>query len=183
MLPPVGLEQVQIEIIETAALDRIRRDEILTLCRAAYEDELQGYFENIGPGVHLLGQVDGALVSHAMFVERWLQRANGQLLRTAYVELVATRPDAQRRGHATALMRRLADEIQAFDIGGLSPTDEKIYARLGWETWRGQLLVRTGTSVVASEDEGLMVFRLPRTPADLSLDEPLSIEWRPGEIW
>ena len=80
-------------------------------------------------------------------------------------------------------MRRLTDEIQAFDIGALSPTDERIYARLGSETWRGQLLVRTGTSVVTSEDEGLMVFRLPRTPADLSLDEPISIEWRQGEIW
>jgi hypothetical protein len=118
-----------------------------------------------------------------MFVERWLQRASGDLLRAAYGELVATRPDAQRQGHATALMRRLADEINAFDIGALSPTDEKIYARLGWETWRGPLLVRTGTSVVASGDEGLMILRLPRTPADLELDEPLSIEWRPGEIW
>ena len=74
------------EIIETAALDRIRRDEILTLCRVAYEDQLEGYFENIGPGVHLLGRVDSALVSHAMFVERWLQRSSGELLRTAYVE-------------------------------------------------------------------------------------------------
>ena len=174
---------MQIDTVETRALDRAQRDELLTLCRAAYEEELEGYLENIGSGVHLLARVDGALVSHAMFVERWLQRTNGELLRTAYVELVATRPDAQRRGHAAVLMRRLAEEIRPFDIGALSPTDERIYARLGWETWRGRLLVRTGTSVVASDDEGLMILRLPHTPADLELDEPLSIEWRPGEVW
>lgn len=174
---------MQIEIIETAALDNIRRDEILTLRRDAYQEDLAGYLAKIGPGVHLLGCVENQLVSHAMFVERWLQRANGQLLRTAYVELVATRPEAQRRGHAGALMRRLAQEIAAFDIGGLSPTDERIYDRLGWETWRGALLVRCGTNAVVSGDEGLMILRLPRTPADLSLDEPISIEWRSGEIW
>ena len=174
---------MQITAIETRTLDEARRNDILTLCRAAYGEDLDGYLENIGPGVHLLGHVDGVLVSHAMFVERWLQRATGELIRTAYVELVATRPDAQRRGYATALMRNLASEITAFDIGGLSPTDEAIYARVGWQTWRGPLLVRNGTSVVASEDEALMILRLPRTPADLSLDEPISIEWRPGEIW
>ena len=174
---------MQITVIETAALDAVRRDEILTLCRAAYEEELQRYLENIGPGVHLLGHVDGVLVSHAMFVERWLQRVSGDLLRTAYIELVATRPDVQRKGYAGTLMRRTAEEIRAFDIGALSPTDERIYARLGWQTWRGPLLVRTGTSVVTSDDEGMMILRLPRTPADLSIDEPISIEWRPGEVW
>ena len=174
---------LQVEITATAALEDDSRDEILNLCREAYREDLDGYLENIGPGVHLLGRVDGALVSHAMFVERWLQRQDGRLLRTAYVELVATHPDAQRRGYASALMSRLADEIQAFDIGGLSPTDEPFYARLGWESWRGELMVRAEANVVASEDEELMVLRLPRTPPDLSLDEPISIEWRRGEIW
>jgi aminoglycoside 2'-N-acetyltransferase I len=173
----------QIQIVRTGDLDDPRRNEILTLCRAAYREDLDGYLENIGPGVHLLGRVEGTLVSHAMFVERWLQLHDGRLLRTGYVELVATAPAGQRRGYASALMRRVADEIHAFDIGALSPTDERIYARLGWQTWRGPLLVRTGTSVVTSQDEGLMILRLPRTPADLSLDEPISIEWRPGEVW
>jgi aminoglycoside 2'-N-acetyltransferase I len=175
---------VEIGIARSAELGAGVRNEILTLCRAAYREDLGSYLENIGPGVHLLGRVENTLVSHAMFVERWLQLHDGRLLRTAYVELVATAPEAQRRGYASTLMRRLADEIHGFDIGGLSPTDEQFYARLGWETWRGELLIRTGTDVVASDDdEALMVLRLPRTPPDLSLDKPISIEWRPGEIW
>ena len=174
---------MHLQIVHTTALDAQVRDEILTLCREAYVEDLDDYLENVGPGVHLLGRVENALVAHAMFVERGLQLQNGQLLRTAYVELVATRPDVQRRGYATTLMRRVAHEIQSFDIGGLSPTDDQFYGRLGWERWRGQLLVRTGTNVVASDDEGLMVLRLPGTPRNLSLEEPISIEWRPGEIW
>jgi len=173
----------QIQIVRTGDLDDPRRNAILDLCRAAYREDLDRYLDNIGPGVHLLGRVGGTLVSHAMFVERWLQLHDGRLLRTAYVELVATAPNAERRGYASALMRRLADEIHAFDIGGLSPTGEQFYARLGWESWRGELLIRTGTNVVPSQDEGLMVLRLPRTPPDLSLDRPISIEWRPGEVW
>ena len=175
---------VQIGCVHTNALDPRVRTEILALCRDAYQEDLDAYLENIGQGVHLLGRVHSQLVSHAMFVERWLQLQDGRLLRTAYVELVATRPGAQRRGYASTLMRRLAEEIQTFDIGGLSPTDEQFYARLGWESWRGELLIRTGTKVVASDDdEALMVLRLPRTPPDLSLDKPISIESRPGEIW
>lgn len=173
----------QIQIVDSSALDPHVRDEIRALCRAAYQEDLDGYLENIGPGVHLLGRTGGTLVSHAMFVERSLQIETGQRLRTAYVELVATRPDAQRRGHAGALMRRLAQEITAFDIGGLSPTDETIYARHGWETWRGALMVRTGTKLVSSANEALMILRLPRTPPALSLDESISIEWRRGEVW
>ena len=155
----------------------------MTLCREAYQEPLDSYLEDVGAGVHLLGRVDGAVVSHAMFVERWLQLGSGQLLRTAYVELVATRPDAQCRGYATAVMRRVAEEIVPFDIGALSPTDEKFYARLGWKVWRGPLSVRIGTNVVPADDEGLMVLPVPRTPPGLSLDEPISIEWRPGEVW
>ena len=176
-------DSLHVEIIESAALDASRRAEILALCRDAYREPLDRYLEDIGAGVHLLVQVDHVIVSHGMVVPRWLQLAHGQPLRTAYIELVATRPGAQRRGYATALMRRLAEEIISYDIGALSPTDEKFYAHLGWESWRGPLFVRTGSEVVPAGDEGLMVLRLPRTPAGLSLDEPISIEWRPGEVW
>ena len=174
---------LHVDVVETAALESVDREAILAVCREAYQESLESYLADIGPGVHILGRSEGRVVSHAMFVERWLQPQSGQLLRTAYVELVATYPDAQRRGHATELMRRVATEIQAFAIGGLSPTDAKFYARLGWESWRGELLVRTATGVIPAGDEGLMVLRLRATPLSLTLDQPISIEWRRGEIW
>jgi hypothetical protein len=53
---------------------------------------------------------------------------------------------------------------------------------LGWELWRGPLATRTDAGLVPTPDEEVMILRLARTPA-LSLDEPLSVEWRVGEVW
>jgi GNAT superfamily N-acetyltransferase len=174
---------MQIEYVETTALDARQRRAVLDLCRAAYDEDLAHYLADIGPGVHALGCVQGTLVAHAMIVRRELHTA-GHVLQAAYVELVATLPRAQRRGHGSAVLQALAGQMDAFDIGALSPSDAQFYARLGWELWRGPLLVRTDGGVVPSPpDEQVMVRRLPRTPADLDVHAPLSVEWRPGEVW
>lgn len=173
---------LRIEILDSGTLDTTLRASILALCRDAYGEETEGYLADIGPGIHLLGRVGERLVTHAMFVERWLQVGQRRPMRTAYVELVATRVQDQRRGFASQVLRRLADEIRAFEIGALSPSEEAFYARFGWESWRGDLLVRTNTDLVRSPGEQLMVLRLPQTPG-LSLDAAVSIEWRPGEVW
>lgn len=174
---------MQIEYVETTALDARQRRAVLELCSAAYDEDLAQYLADIGPGLHALGCVQGTLVAHAMIVPRALHTA-GRVLQTAYVELVATLPRTQRRGHASAVLRALAGRMDDYDIGALSPSDETFYARLGWELWRGPLLVRTDDGVVPSPpDEQVMVLRLPRTPVDLDLHAPLSVEWRPGEVW
>jgi Predicted acetyltransferase involved in intracellular survival and related acetyltransferases len=131
----------------------------------------------------VLGRFDGHLVSHALWVTRYLQAGHGPLLRTAYVEAVATDPDYQRRGFATAVMQRLAAEVKDFELAALSPSDPAFYARLGWQLWRGPLFIRTEDGLLASPDEEqVMILRLPRTPL-LDLDMPLSAEWRQGELW
>ena len=174
---------MQVEYVETTALDDARRLAVLELCCAAYDEDLAHYLADIGPGLHALGCVQGTLVAHAMIVRRELHTA-GRVLHTAYVELVATHPQAQRRGHGSAVLEALAGQLDAYDMGALSPSDERFYARLGWEPWRGPLLVRTDDGLMPSPpDEQVMVLRLPRTPADLDLHAPLSVEWRPGEVW
>jgi GNAT superfamily N-acetyltransferase len=176
---------MEIDIIETDALDATTRDEILALCQVAYDEELVGYLADIGAGTHWLGRVDGVLTCHLMVVARWVQLDGHPPLRTAYVELVATHPDAQRRGHATRLMRDMQAQLDAYDLAALSPSDEAfvLYERLGWEWWRGPLVVREAHELVPSHDEVLMVLRLPRTPANLDPSATLSIEWRAGEVW
>lgn len=174
---------MHIEYVETTALDDDQRRAVLELCRAAYDEDLARYLSDIGPGLHALGRVEGALVTHAMVVRRQLETA-GHVLQAAYVELVATHPRAQRRGHGSAVIQALTGQMDTFDIGALSPSDERFYARLGWELWRGPLSVRTDDGVVSSPpDEQVMVLRLPRTPVDLDVHAPLSVEWRPGEVW
>jgi aminoglycoside 2'-N-acetyltransferase I len=174
---------MQVDRLRTEALSPAERAEMLRLCEAAFREPLQGYLEAIGPGTHLLGRAGGRLVSHLMIVPRSLQPIGGSALHTAYVELVATAPQARGNGHASALLRRVPELSVGFDVAALAPSDPAFYERLGWESWRGPLYVRKGGELVPTPGELVMVYRLPRTPRGLDLDRALSIEWRPGEIW
>jgi aminoglycoside 2'-N-acetyltransferase I len=174
---------VQVEAVESRALPAGVRHELLALCEEAYQEELASYFVDIGPGLHLLGRADVTLVSHAMLVRRELEQTGLGKLTTGYVELVATRLSWQRRGYGSELMRALVPHMDGFAIGALSPTNTEFYRRLGWELWRGPLSVRTETGLVPTPDEEVMILRLPATPPALDLHAPLSIEWRPGELW
>lgn len=174
---------MKVEILQSAALSPIERDEILALCRAAYDEDLDSYLAALGPGMHLLGRVDGRLVSHLMLVSRALQPDGHPPLRTGYVELVATHPTVQGRGYASTLLRALPAQMREFELGGLSPSDSAFYARLGWERWTGPLTVRTERGLESTPDEELMVLRLPHSPPTLELSRRISIEWRQGEIW
>ena len=157
--------------------------EICDLCTEAYAEDFSVYLEFLGSGVHVVGRLEGEVVSHAMWVTRVLEADERLTLRTAYVEAVATKPSHQRRGFASEILRRLASEILDYDLGALSPSDPSFYARLGWEAWRGALFIRTDEGLQATPDESVMIFRLPRTPVGLDLNLSLSAEWRPGELW
>ena len=168
------------------------RQAILQLCNAAYGEDLASYFEALTADYHLLAKLDNRLAGHAMIVTRWLQCGDGPLLRTAYVELVATAPEHQGRGIATAIMRRLATlaaELD-FDLAALCPVEPELYRRLGWEEWLGPLFIRMheqsdekASSKIPTPEERVMVLRLPGSPA-LDVNRALSAEWRGGgELW
>ncbi len=110
-------------IVRTTHLTPHERDELLALCRAAYDEELADYLDAAGPGVHLLGRLDDRLVSHVMLVERALQPEGLPPLRTGYVELVATHPELQGRGYASTLMREVPALLAPFELGALAPSD------------------------------------------------------------
>ena len=97
-------------------------------------------------------------------------------------KMVASEPDFQRRGYATAVMKQLAHAICDFDLGGLCPAKPEFYARLGWVFWEGPLFIRDGNGLVPTPDEQIMIKQLAKTP-DLSLNLQLSAEWREGELW
>lgn len=208
-MPP----DLTIQILPAATIDPPLLAAVHNLCARAYPGEnLDPLWAAYAADFHAIGWIADLPVSYAMVVTRWLQAGAGPLLRTAYVELAATLPEFQGRGYATALMQRLAAAIAAadYDLAALCPADTQLYARLGWEYWRGPLFIRrppegwpagartadrdrdTDTavdlSVAADEllptpEERVMILRLPPTPP-LDLDLPLSAEWRPGgELW
>ena len=81
------------------------------------------------------------------------------------------------------MLKHLIGEVQDYDLAALSPSDAGYYRRLGWELWRGPLFIReNGTLLPSPDDEEVMIYRLPKTPA-LDLHDSLSAEWRRGELW
>jgi aminoglycoside 2'-N-acetyltransferase I len=174
--------ELKLEVIRDIHLTDEQRSAIHALCNRAYEEDLTSLFNTFTDTTYVLGYVGQSIVSHAMWVTRWLQPGNGPYLRTAYVEMVATDPYFQRRGFATSLMKRLVAEISEFELGGLYPAEPELYAKLGWVFWRGPLFIRKSGKFIPTPDEKVMILRLPKTPTlDLSL--PLSAEWREGEVW
>jgi GNAT superfamily N-acetyltransferase len=170
---------MEIERVATQSLPARVVVELRALCDLAYG---QPVFETFGGGEHLLGWDGGRVICHALWITRWLQPRGQPPLKTAYVELVATHPDHRNLGHATAVMERVAVEIGDYELGGLSPATPGLYERLGWRVWRGPLFARTDGGALATPEDRVMVLPLSRTPP-LDFEAPLSIEWRPGEIW
>lgn len=175
-------DSITFELISGEALSAFDRQAVLDLCTAAYEEDFLPYLELLPHPVHLLARRGDVLMSHAAWVTRWLQVSEGELLRTAYVEAVATAPEYQRQWFGSAVMRQLLNYLGDFEIAALSPSDSRFYERLGWELWRGPLAVRTDEGLTFTPDEEVMMYRLPRTPK-LDLNALLIIEWRQGEVW
>lgn len=175
---------LQIAVVPSAAVLGALYDELLALCSRAYDEDFAAYLEMISPATHLLARLDGALVSHAAWVERELRVEHLGPLRTAYVEAVATLPERQGRGYASALLARIPALVGDFDLAALSPSDAGFYRRLGWEMWQGPLsYVAPSGAEIPTPEEQVMIYRLPRTPATLDLRAKLSTDWRPLEVW
>lgn len=173
-----------LEVKKAADLSEREYSEIQTLCTRAYGRDFKPFLISFHNPTHVLGRIRGKLVSHALWVTRWLQSGDTKPWRTAYVEAVATDENYRRKGYASAVMRRLAEEIIDYDIGGLCTGHSfDLYSKLGWQLWRGPLYIRRDGELSATpEEKGVMVLALPKTPP-LDLKAPLSAEWREGELW
>jgi aminoglycoside 2'-N-acetyltransferase I len=175
---------MEIRVIPAADISSDLYAAIYRLCARAYGEDLRALIETFDQPVHVVATSHGTVVSHAVWITRWLQPNDGPLLRSAYVEAVATDPAYQRRGFASAVLQTLLREVQDFDLAALCASDQgyPLYVRLGWEVWRGPLFIRQNATRIATPGETVMVYQLPRSPA-LDLDGSLSVEWRTGEFW
>ncbi len=182
MTLPAAPDSLTLSRIAANDLGQPQRAEIIALCTAAYEEDFADMFDMLPGSIHVLARLNGQLVSHAAWVTRWLQPAGLPVLRTAFVEAVATAPEHQGKGFASAVLRDVANRITAYDLGALSPSDAAFYERLGWELWRGPLGIRTEHGVKPTPGEEAMVLRLPKTPP-LDLNSGLTAEWRVGDLW
>jgi aminoglycoside 2'-N-acetyltransferase I len=179
-------DPLQVRSFQTEEVDAALRNAIVELCIAAHrEEDFRNLFSYVpSGGLHFLAFDEEQPVSHALVTTRWLQPEGGTLLRTAYVDAVATLPDFQGRGHGSALMRYLAGTVDhEYEIACLETDREDFYERLGWQTWRGPLAGRGEQGLIPTPGQtGIMVLRLSQTP-DLHLDSTLTIECQASRIW
>src|SRR4030095_10283930 len=161
-------------MILTEDLDAVTRASIIQVCVEAHQEEdFKNLFSYIpSGGWHFLAYHDDDLVSHAVVTTRWLQPEGQPLLKTAYVDAVATLPAYQGSGYGSALMLELASEIDdEYVIACLETERETFYERLGWEVWRGPLAGRSEEGLIPTPHQtGIMILRLSKTPV-LDLDK------------
>ena len=186
--PDAALHPVpSIRIVRSAALGADEWSALTDLCVAAFNEPWDGYWESIGPGVHVLAEhPERGIVAHAAIVERHLYPGEKDL-RTGYVEAVAVAPDLQRRGLGTMVMEVIDGMVDdGYQLGALGTGSHAFYERLGWVPWQGPTWIRERDGSLKrsrSEDGNIMVRSTPITPADLDLSSPIAVDWRPGEVW
>lgn len=142
-------------------------------------------WDHVLGGVHFFLDASRDIVAHASVVPRALE-TGGRLWRTGYVEAVATRPDVQGRGHATAVMRAVNEHIvAAYELGALSTGEDDFYERLGWQLWRGMTGVRTdgGVELTPWEDDTVMVLLTAASTDTIDLSGLITCDWRTGDVW
>jgi aminoglycoside 2'-N-acetyltransferase I len=176
-----------LRIVASADLSRADWSALTDLCVAAFNEPWDGYWESIGPGIHIMAEDSGrGIVAHAAIVDRLLYPGDA-VLRAGYVEAVAVRPELQRSGLGTQVMEvidRMIDE--GYELGALGTGSQPFFARLGWVVWRGPTWIRNRDGTLErspSEDGGIMVRITPATPPHLDLTLPIAVDWRPGEVW
>jgi aminoglycoside 2'-N-acetyltransferase I len=176
---------LKVVFVATEDLDEPTRAAIIAVCNAAFQrEDFRRLFSFIpSGGRHFLAYCENELVSHAVVTTRWLQPAGQRVLKTAYVDAVATLPAYQGRGYGSAVMQHLAANISDYSIACLQTKSPGFYERMGWQAWRGPLAGRRERGLVPTPDQrGIMIFRLAGTPP-LDLEALLTIECQSERIW
>ena len=90
-----ALTMVSLRVVPSAELTPAEWSTLTDLCVAAFDEPWDSYWQDIGPGVHVLAEdPERGIVGHAAIVDRLLYPGEATL-RSGYVEAVAVWPDLQ----------------------------------------------------------------------------------------
>jgi aminoglycoside 2'-N-acetyltransferase I len=176
-----------IEVAHTADLDGGTMGAVRALLDDVFGEEMTDHaWDHALGGVHALAWEAKELVGHGSVIQRRLLY-RGRTLRAGYVEGVAVRADRRRRGVGGAVMAELERVIRgAYQLGALGASEDgaAFYAARGWRHWQGELwaLGPAGPVRTVADDGDVYVLDVG---AGVSLDvrEPLTCEWREGDVW
>jgi aminoglycoside 2'-N-acetyltransferase I len=174
-----------VRVAHTAQLEPEVLAAARSLLYAVFDDMTEPDWEHCLGGIHAVAYEGADLVGHASLVMRRLLHG-GRALRTGYVEGVAVRADARRRGHASEMMAPLERIIRdAYELGALGATDAAaaFYAGRGWRLWGGPLGALTPSGETGTPDEEGAVYVLPVDGVPLDVSGRLVCDWRDGDVW
>ena len=175
--------ELELSVKKNRDLSEKELTDIIELCSRAFNVDYRTFLNTFIGATHVIGYYKEVMVSHALWITRWLQVGDSPLMRTAYVEGVATDEPYRKEGFASAVMEKIAEEITNFEIAGLCTGLPDFYTRLGWGVWKGPLFSRKDGELIPSrEGASVMVLALPNSPL-FDLYAPISVEWREGELW
>lgn len=180
---------LRVTTAQTEELEPSQLVELTAVCEAAFGESFASAWERVGPGLHVMGELDGRVIAHAMIIDRrlYLGHEADLALDVGYVEHVATLPEFQGQGHGAATMHRVGEIIgEEYVLGALATGRNGFYQRLGWATWGGPTSVRMpdGERLRSPTQDGhVMILRTPRTSTELAIDGPICIDWRTGDSW
>lgn len=171
--------------LDTQDLDAGMAEQLRALLEAAFDGDFDDddWRHALG-GVHVLAIDDGVILSHAAVVPRVIE-ADGRSYDAGYVEAVATQPDRQREGIATAVMETAGDVIRhEYEIGVLATGDHGFYEQLDWLRWQGPSYVRTadGERRTEDDDDAVMVLRFGSSTG-IDVHSAIVCEQRSGDVW
>ncbi len=173
---------LRIEVIPAAQLSAEDRRQVIDLCSEVFELDYAPFIAEFSNATHVVGYEANEVVSHALWLRRTLRVGTGQVCNAGYVEAVATRPERQRLGYGSAVMRRLHEYLTEYDFGALSTGRIEWYESLGWQQWLGPRYIRRGSEIIATPDDRVMIYAVPGKPVpDVTVS--LTADWRPLELW
>jgi aminoglycoside 2'-N-acetyltransferase I len=163
---------------------------VLGVARALVQDAFDGSFtdsdwEHALGGLHALVWDGAELVAHGAVVQRRLLH-RGRALRTGYVEGVAVRAHARRRGHGGVVMAALESVAdRAYDLAALSTTEQgaPFYRGRGWLAWHGPTSALTPSGVVLTPEDDDAVLVRPTAAVAVDRSGQLTCDWRDGDLW
>ncbi|MFI1357654.1 GNAT family N-acetyltransferase [Streptomyces sp. NPDC020898] len=155
------------------------------LLDAAFDDGFSGEdWEHALGGIHALVHDGSGLLAHGSVVmRRALHR--GRWLRVGYVEAVAVRADARRRGLGGRVLGALERYVDGgYDFGALSASADgsALYAARGWQLWPGRISALGPDGVVHLPEEEGSVFVRPGAVGSLDPADGLVFDWRDGDL-
>lgn len=173
--------------LPTSDLTTSERSAIRTLLDRAFLGNFDDHdWDHTLGGLHVLVSERDEPIAHAAVVQRRFLH-DGFSWRGGYVEGVAVHPAWRGQGFAGTVMAEAEKIIdRAYALGALSASaaGRGLYLHRGWLPWQGptHVLAPDGPRRTEEDDDSTFV-RVVAGGAELRLTEPLTCDWRDGDVW